>query len=319
MCNRDCCAVKTALQIRHLKQLLAKQMQEEIANPRKLVSTPDSMLYTFEDIQLVADFIIQKTSTKPKFGLVCGSNLDMLVKMIENPTIIDYIDIPMFPLRGQLGKLYVGTIMGATVIAMQGRFHYYEGNQLASSAVNLNYQVGDILLVKDHINMPGLLGSSPLIGPNDERFGRRHMSMMNAYDRTLLRKGLEIGQEIGYEQNMHTGVYACIGGPSYETATEQKLLRKIGIDVVGMSLVHEVIVARHSGLKVFAFSLITVPCFENSKYADKSLQPGQQACIELLTRLIYYIENDLVETPADTDKLTVGQTGYPDEAFRAID
>ena len=77
--------------------------------------------------------------------------------------------------------------------------------------------------------------------------------------------------------------------------------------------------ARHCGLKVFAFSLITVPCFENSKFADKSLQPGQLACIELLSRLIYYIENDLVETPADTDKLTVGQTGYPDEAFRAID
>lgn len=265
MCNRDCCAVKTALQIRHLKKLLEKQRLEEIANPRKLIVAPQSLIHTYEDIESVANFIIRKTSSKPKFGLVCGSHLDKLVEMIENPTIIEYADIPKFPIcatRGYTGKLCVGTIMGATVIAMHGRFHFYEGNQLAScsmpvrvmklcgvqylfltcstSAVNLNYEVGDIMIVKDHINMLSLLGSSPLIGPNDERFGNRHPAMVNAYDKTLLQKGLEIGQEVGYEQHMHTGVYACIGGPVYETSTEQKMLRKLGVDVVGMSLVHEV-------------------------------------------------------------------------------
>lgn len=344
MCNRDCCAVKTALQIRHLKQLLEKQIQEEIANPRKIVSTPQSLLHTYEDVELVANFIIRKTSMKPKFGIVCGSNLDMLVNTIENPQIIDYADIPKFPLcttRGRKGKLYVGTIMGATVIAMQGRFHYYEGNQLSSCSMpvrvmklcgvqylftscssagtNLEYEVGDILLIKDHINMIGLFGTSPLNGPNDMRFGNRHTAMVNAYDRKLIQKGLEIGQELGYENHMHTGVYACIGGPVYETAIEQKILQKLGVDVVGMSVVHEVIVARHCGMKVFAFTLITVPCVENAKLADKSLEHGQQVCNELLSRMIYYIENDLVETSADTNKLTVAQTGYPEEAFRSID
>ncbi|KAH8297006.1 hypothetical protein KR044_003311, partial [Drosophila immigrans] len=266
MCNRDCCAMKTALQLRDLKKMLVKQMQEELENPPKKIVTPQSLLFTYEDAEVMANFIIKKTNVKPKFGLVCGSNLSMLVNLIESPVVIDYADIPMFPkctTLGHNGKLYVGTVRGATVIVMQGRFHYYEGHELAgcsmhmrvmklcgveyvflscsSSSVNVHHKVGDVLLIKDHVNMFGLFGNSPLRGPNDERFGERHVDMVGAYDPILLKKAQEIGHELGYEQHTHTGVYACFGGPGYETAAEQLLLRTIGVDAVGMSQVHEVI------------------------------------------------------------------------------
>ncbi|XP_060656256.1 purine nucleoside phosphorylase [Drosophila nasuta] len=344
MCNHDCCAMKTALQLRDLKKMLQKQLQQELENPPKKILTPPSLLYSYENIEMIANFIMSKTRTRPKFGIVCGSHLAMLTKVIEHPIVIDYADIPMFPkctTQGHRGKLYVGTVRGATVIAMQGRFHYYEGTQLAacsmhvrvmklcgveylflscsSSSVNSNHKVGDVLLIKDHVNMFGLFGNSPLNGPHDERFGQRHLAMVNAYDRILLRKAQEIGHEIGNEKHMHTGVYACFGGPAYETVAEQLLLRKLGIDAVGMSQVHEVIVARHCGLRVFAFSLISVPSVENSKFADRSLAPGQQFAKELVVRLIHAIENGLIETPIGTDKLIVSQTGYAEDAFRAPD
>ncbi|KAH8370917.1 hypothetical protein KR093_005515, partial [Drosophila rubida] len=265
MCNRDCCAIKTALQLRDLKKMLEKQQQEELINPPKKIPTPQSLLYSYQDIQQMADAIIRKASIKPKFGIVCGSNLSSLSGMIENAVTIDFDDIPLYPKPATVGlhhKLLVGTVRGATVMVMQGRYHYYEGNHLAAcslhvrvmklcgveylflscsvSSVNVNHKVGDVLLIKDHVNIFGMLGHSPLHGPNDDHFGKRFMSMANAYDRILLKKAQEIGHEIGYERHTHTGIFACCGGPAYETPAEQKLLRMLGIDAVAMSQAHEV-------------------------------------------------------------------------------
>ncbi|EDW58722.1 purine nucleoside phosphorylase [Drosophila virilis] len=325
MCNKDCCALKTALQIRRMKILIEqRRQQEEEANakPKNIIVTPESLIYSYDDIEKMAKLIISRSETRPKFGLVCGSNLDTLTDLIENPIVIDYSDIPKFPdctIHDHKGKLFVGTLMGATVIALQGRFHHYEGNSLAScsmpvrvlklcgieymiltcaaGAVNKNYKVGDIMLIKDHINMFGWFGNNPLNGPNDLRFGDRHVIMADAYDEGLIEKALEIGLEIGQEDRMHLGVYACLGGPVYETATEQRFLRSIGVDAVGMSLVQEVIYARHCGLKVFSFSLISMPPIEQpdmpESVRDVSIHQGQIVCMELLSRMIYKIQNNL--------------------------
>ncbi|KAH8407609.1 hypothetical protein KR222_007925, partial [Zaprionus bogoriensis] len=318
MCNRDCCAVKTAFHIRRQKLLMEKLLKAQAANPPKIIPTPQSLILTYDDILEAAQFIIKEADMKPRYGLICGSNFDSIIERIENAIIIDYGDIPNFPLcvgEEQLGCLVMGTIMGADVMAMQGRPMLYEGTPIAvcampvrvmkfcgveyvfitssTGAVNNAYKVGDIMLVKDHINVVGMMGTSPLLGPNEPRFGKRHISMTNAYDKRLLHKAEEIGLEIGFSDNIHSGVYACLGGPVHETEAEQKLLHALGVDTVGMSLVHEVIVARHSGMKVFAFSLIVAPAFNHPKGPHRTIKAGLHACGELIARLIYDLENDL--------------------------
>ncbi|XP_064541783.1 purine nucleoside phosphorylase [Drosophila montana] len=324
MCNKDCCALKTALQIRRMKILIEQRRQEEAnAKPKDIIVTPDSLIYSYDDIEQMAKYIISRTEIRPKFGIVCGSNLDTLAELIDNPIVIDYTDIPKFPEYTAQGlnsnKLFVGRLNGATVIALQGRLHHYEGNPLGScsmpvrvlklcgieylfltctaGAVNKNYRVGDIVLVKDHINLLGWFGNNPLKGPNDLRFGDRHVNMANAYDVDLIEKALEIGLEIGQEDRIHPGVYACLGGPVYETLTEHKFLRNIGVDAVGMSLVQEVIYARHCGLKVFSFSLISMPAIEHpdvpENVRDMAIHQGTIVGAELLSRMLYKIHNNL--------------------------
>lgn len=165
---------------------------------------------------------------------------------------------------------------------MKGRFHYYEGYPLwkcampvrvmkllgikcliatnAAGGLHENFQVGDIMLIKDHINLVGFAGNNPLQGPNDDRFGPRFPPMNNAYDRHLVKQVKNIAKEIGLEKHVHEGVYTCLGGPNFETIAELRMLKKLGADSVGMSTVHEVITAIHCDLKVLAFSLITNKC-----------------------------------------------------------
>ncbi|EDW01209.1 purine nucleoside phosphorylase [Drosophila grimshawi] len=323
MCNKDCCAVKTALTIRRMKMLAEKQLKEEAAAPpKKILLTPQSAIFSYEDCKRMADFIIARTEIRPKFGVVCGSNLDMLAQLIENPIVIDYSEIPKFELYTDdlhKSKLFAGTLMGANVIAMQERFHVYEGNPVgscsmpvrvmkllgieylfvtcASAAVNKHYNVGDIMLVKDHINILGMIDNSPLIGPNDQRFGDRHFSMINAYDQQLIEKAQEIAHEIGCENRIWTGVYCCLGGPAYETPAEHRLLQQIGADTVGMSLVHEVVVARHCSMKVFAYSLVSVPSIDAPQLPEAvllaQLEDGENVSMELLCRMVYKIHNNL--------------------------
>ncbi len=222
-----------------------------------------------------------RTTIKPVVALILGSGLGALASEIEKATIIPYADIPHFAhstVVGHAGQLVFGLLEGVSVVAMQGRFHFYEGYNsqqitfpvrvmhllgasvlLASNAaggVNPMYRIGDFMLLRDHISMPGLAGANPLMGSNDERFGERFPPMAKAYDSALLKLALVVA-ESSLALTLQQGVYTMVAGPSYETGAELRFLRTIGTDAVGMSTVPEVIVARHMGMRVLGISLIT--------------------------------------------------------------
>ena len=213
---------------------------------------------------------------KPEIGVILGSGLGSLGEQIENPSIIPYNEIPGFPVSTAIGhksRLVIGDLGGKKVVAMQGRFHFYEGYTMeqvtfpirvlkllginylfvsnAAGGLNLSYRVGDLMVIKDQINMM----PNPLIGPNAEEFGPRFPDMTHPYDVELRRLAFRLAREMGI--HLQDGVYVACTGPSYETRAEYKFFRVIGSDAVGMSTVPEVIVARHCGLKVFGMSVIT--------------------------------------------------------------
>ena len=230
-----------------------------------------------ERIHKASDYVSAKIGDmKPVVGIVLGSGLGKLADKIEDPVVIPYKEIPGFPVPtavGHKGNLIIGTLGGKTVIAMQGRFHYYEGNTMdvvtlpirvmkvlgikylfvsnAAGGVNFDFHVGDLMIITDHINhLP-----NPLVGPNLEEFGPRFPDMTRPYDRKLMAKAQAIAEEMGIE--VRKGVYFAGTGPSYETPAEYKYFRLIGADAVGMSTIPEVIVARHSDIAVFGMSVIT--------------------------------------------------------------
>jgi len=227
--------------------------------------------------QEAVQYIQPKLKEKPTIGLVLGSGLGVLAEEIENPTVIPYQEIPGFTVStvvGHKGQLVVGRLQGKQVVAMQGRFHYYEGHDLsdvvfpirvmkllgveklivtnAAGGVNENYRPGDLMLIKDHIN---LTGRNPLIGPNDDSLGPRFPDMSEAYSRALR----EVARSVAAEQGipLQEGVYVGLLGPSYETPAEIRMLRILGGDAVGMSTVPEVIVARHMQMQVLGISCIS--------------------------------------------------------------
>ena len=230
-----------------------------------------------ERINAAASFVRSRIGgLKPLAGIVLGSGLGKLADSIEDAIVIPYSEIPGFPLStaiGHKGNFIVGTLGEKTVIAMQGRFHYYEGYPMelvtlpmrvmkvlgveylfvsnASGATNINFKVGDLVIIKDHIN----LLPNPLIGRNMDEFGVRFPDMTCAYDAHLVLKAKEIGEELGID--LKEGVYLASSGPSYETPAEVRFFQSIGADLVGMSTVPEVIVARHCGMKVFGISVAT--------------------------------------------------------------
>lgn len=230
-----------------------------------------------ERIRNAAEYISSKIGElKPIVGIVLGSGLGRLGDQVEDPVVISYKDIPGFPVStaiGHKGNFIVGTLGGKTVIAMQGRFHYYEGYPMelvtlpirvmaklgikylfvsnAAGGANPDFEVGDLMIIKDHINtLP-----NPLIGPNMEEFGPRFPDMTAPYDLSLIAKAETIAAELGIE--LRKGVYFAGTGPSYETPAEVRYFRTVGADAVGMSTVPEVIVARHCGIPVFGMSVIT--------------------------------------------------------------
>jgi len=230
-----------------------------------------------DKINFATEFILTKLSgNRPLVGIVLGSGLGDLAEQIENKIIIPYTDIPYFAQStaiGHKGNLIAGVIAGKYVIAMQGRFHYYEGygmdlvtmpirvmKQLgvgfifvsnAAGGVNPSFKVGDLMIIKDHIN----LMPNPLIGKNMDDFGPRFPDMTRPYDLSLIKKAEFIAQELGIP--LRKGVYLAGTGPTYETPSEYGYFEKIGADAVGMSTVPEVIVARHSSIPVFGVSVIT--------------------------------------------------------------
>lgn len=231
----------------------------------------------FTKIEKATAFLQEKYPNKPKVGLILGSGLGILADEIQQSVKIPYDTIPDFPVstvEGHAGQLVFGHLNGVEVVAMQGRFHFYEGYSLekvtfpvrvmkqlgveslvvtnAAGGINEHFEPGDLMLITDHINN---MGTNPLIGQNDANLGPRFPDMSEAYSRALREQAKKIAEEL--QIPIKEGVYVGNTGPSYETPQEVKMLRILGGDAVGMSTVPEVIVARHAGLHVLGISCIS--------------------------------------------------------------
>ena len=235
----------------------------------------------FDQIQEAISFIKSQTDLQPEFGIILGTGLGQLTDEIEIFKEISYSDIPHFPIstvQSHKSKLIFGKLAGKNIVAMAGRFHFYEGYSMkqvtfpvrvlkflkikkliisnVSGSTNAAFNAGDIVFVKDHIN---LQPENPLRGVNDERLGPRFPDMLKTYDRSLNAQALEIARQNNI--TAHEGVYVALQGPNLETPAEYGFLNRIGGDLVGMSTVPEVIVARHMGLPVFVLSVVSNKCF----------------------------------------------------------
>ncbi|USK32413.1 purine-nucleoside phosphorylase [Bacillus sp. F19] len=230
-----------------------------------------------QEIKQSAQYMKEKVKDLPEIGLILGSGLGVLAEEIENPVKIPYEQIPNFPVstvEGHAGQLVFGALKGANVVAMQGRFHFYEGYDMkkvtfpvrvlkemgvktiivtnAAGGVNESFEPGDLMIISDHINN---MGTSPLIGPNDSDLDVRFPDMSQAYSRELRTLAKNAASELGIK--VQEGVYVGNTGPAYETPAEVRLARVLGGDAVGMSTVPEVIVANHAGMKVLGISCIS--------------------------------------------------------------
>ena len=235
-------------------------------------------------IDEATDYIRIRSNQQPSLGIVLGTGLGDLVDDIQIDAKLDYGDVPHFPIstvESHSGRLILGSLEGRSVVAMQGRFHYYEGYTMqqitfpirvmqrlgietlivsnACGGMNPNYQRGDLMRIDDHIN---LLGDNPLCGPNLDEFGPRFPDMSEPYDRQLGALADRVALEAGIE--LQVGVYVAVAGPNLETRAEYRFLRTIGADVVGMSTVPEVIAARHGGTRVLGISIVTDECFPDT-------------------------------------------------------
>ncbi|KUL27258.1 purine-nucleoside phosphorylase [Chlorobium limicola] len=235
-------------------------------------------------IQEAVTFIRKKIQGEYPVGIVLGTGLGALAKEIDVELSLDYGDIPNFPIstvETHQGKLIFGTLAGKKVVAMQGRFHFYEGYSMqqivfpvrvmkhlgvktlgitnACGGLNPAFSKGDIMLIDDHIN---LLGGNPLIGPNDPETGSRFPDMCEPYSKRIL----DIAEQVALEEKIRVqrGVYIALSGPCLETRAEYRMLRMLGADVVGMSTVPEVIAAVHQGTEVFGMSIVTDECFPDN-------------------------------------------------------
>ena len=252
--------------------------------------------------------IRQRSGLEPDVAIILGTGLGALAREIEVETAIPYADIPHFPLstvESHTGHLLLGTLAGARVAAMEGRFHRYEGYTLqqiafavrvlnglgartlvvsnACGVMNEAWRAGDLMLIEDHIN---LLGDNPLIGPNVEEWGPRFPDMSEPYDRGLLAIARDTAAEAGID--VRQGVYVAVTGPNLETRAEYRMLRFLGADVVGMSTVPEVITARQMGMRVLGISIVTDECFPDTlEVADiKKIIAAANAAEPRLTALV---------------------------------
>ncbi len=246
----------------------------------------------YDQVREAVQYIRKQTDLQPAYGIILGTGLSGLADEIDTETEIPYGDIPHFPtstVQSHKGKLVFGRLAGKPVVAMAGRFHYYEGysakqitfpvrvmkflgiRQLivsnAAGSTNQHIQAGDIVLIKDHIN---LQPENPLRGPNDERLGPRFPDMLHAYDRKLNARCLEIARREGIRA--HEGVYLGLQGPNMETPAEYNFAHLVGADLVGMSTVPEVIVARHMELPVLAMSVATNKCYPLEEIRETTVE-----------------------------------------------
>jgi purine-nucleoside phosphorylase len=235
---------------------------------------------TLEQIDQAAETIRKRTSYRPRVGLILGSGLNSLADSVKKPDVIPYAELPHWPVstvEGHVGRLVIGELEGQIVLVMQGRIHFYEGYSMsqitlpvrvmlrlglemmfvtnAAGGVNPDFIPGDVMLITDHLNLVGMTGANPLMGPNIDELGPRFPDMSQAYDRKLM----AMARQVAARENvpLREGVYCALSGPSFEGPADLRFLRIAGADAVGMSTVPEVIVARHGGLRVLGFSGIS--------------------------------------------------------------
>ena len=235
---------------------------------------------TLQQIDEAADAIRSRTSYKPRIGLILGSGLNALADSVQKADLIPFGDLPNWPrstVQGHAGRLVIGELEGQSVFVMQGRVHFYEGYSMsqitlpvrvmlrlglemmivtnAAGGINPDYLPGDVMLITDNLNLVGMSGANPLMGPNIDELGPRFPDMSRAYDLELMEKARKVASE--NKISLHEGVYCGLSGPSFESPADLRFLRMAGADAVGMSTVPEVIVARHGGLRVLGFSGIS--------------------------------------------------------------
>ena len=236
--------------------------------------------YSLPEFNEAVAAIRRHTDLTPKVGLILGSGLNALAESVEDAVMIPFDKIPHFPVstvEGHQGRLVIGMLEGAPVLVMQGRTHYYEGYKMsriglpirvmkllgvevlvvtnAAGGLNMTYRPGEVMILRDHINLIGMAGLSPLRGPNLSEFGPRFPGMNDAYDPELQHLAHDLALQAGIP--CHRGVYICLAGPNFETPADVRFLRLIGADAVGMSTVPEVVTARHSGIRVLGLSGIS--------------------------------------------------------------
>jgi purine-nucleoside phosphorylase len=268
-----------------------------------------SEYFTLEQIDKIADVIRARSTYHPRVGIILGSGLGALAASVELATIIPYNEIPDWPVStviGHQGHLVIGKLENKEVVVMQGRVHYYEGYSIAqvvlpvrilqrlgieilvvtnaAGAVNPNFEPGDLMLIKDHINMIGMAGLNPLRGPNLDELGPRFPDMSQAYDRVLI----ELTRKVAADEKikLQEGVYVCLAGPSFETPADLRFLRIIGADAVGMSTVPEVITAHHAGTRILGISGISNKANLDGDTAtshEEVLEAGQRLAPKLTT------------------------------------
>lgn len=233
--------------------------------------------FTRADYEVTADFILSRTQHRPTVGIILGSGLGSVADSVEDATVISYDDLPNWPnshVIGHKNRLVIGKLQGQTVLVQQGRAHFYEGWTMqeatvpvrvmqvmgiktlivtnASGGLNKAFGAGDLMLITDHINLPGMIGQNPLRGPNDDSLGTRFPDMTVPYDPDLCNIARQVAQQENFK--LHEGTYLYLSGPNYESPAEIRMFKAWGADAVGMSTVPEVLVARHAGMRVLGVS-----------------------------------------------------------------
>lgn len=299
-----------------------------------------------DEYEKAADWLRAHTKHRPQVAIICGSGLGLLAEALSHQEAFQYSDIPGFPhstVQGHAGRLVFGELRGKTCVCMQGRFHMYEGHSLskttfpvrvfkllgvdvlivtnAAGSLDDSLRPGDIMILKDHINFPGLCGLNPLCGPNLDRFGPRFPAMSGCYDAGLRRIAMEIGKQLGIATVMSEGVYAMVGGPNFESIAEARLLQCLGVDAVGMSTAPEVVVATHCGLRVFGLSLITnkvVKSYEDQESVahESVLEVGHlraQTLQSLVTELVSRLDINNNTSPEQQGTLMKDHCASPED------
>jgi len=269
-----------------------------------------------ERVLEAAQTIRSGATLSPQVALILGSGLGDLADEIRSATVVPYAEIPHFPLStvvGHAGQLVIGTLEGASVVAMRGRVHYYEGYTLhdvafpvrvmrrlgadtlivtnAAGGLNETFRTGDLMVLTDHLNLMGMAGQSPLLGPNDESLGVRFLDMLGAYDAELRALAHRVAQQQGF--TLQEGVYAMVGGPAFETMAEIRFLQRAGADAVGMSTIPETIVARHERMRVLGFSAITDMAVGSGATTEISHTEVLAAAEEIKPRLVALVRGVL--------------------------